>query len=205
MITANKLIILLLSIFSIFLLSLTFFIDDSSELYKLISYYDFGLCFFFLYDFFKQLREENNKLKYFFTIGWLDFLSSVPVVAEFRFLRVFRVFRVIKIIRSTRKLLEFLTTNKKESFFSFIIFIVIVSIIATSSGVLYVEHEVGNIKTAENTLWWTFVTITTVGYGDFYPVTPEGKILSVILITTGIAAFGAIISYITDKVNSIKE
>ncbi|WP_240643138.1 potassium channel family protein [Sinomicrobium pectinilyticum] len=39
---------------------------------------------------------------------------------------------------------------------------------------IYVEKGIDNIKTAEDALWWSYVTITTVGYGDFYPVTKCG-------------------------------
>jgi hypothetical protein len=70
--------------------------------------------------------------------------------------------------------------------------------------VLYLEKDVGNIKTAEDALWWSYITITTVGYGDFYPVTNLGKLSASILILNGIAIFGAIISYINERVNTIK-
>lgn len=63
----------------------------------------------------------------------------------------------------------------------------------------------GNITTAEDALWWSFITITTVGYGDFYPVTNIGKLIAFILIVCGIATFGTTISYITEKASSFKE
>ena len=195
---------LLFSIFSVGLLIYSFFLPHESQVYKLINYYDFALCFYFLYDFFKQLFSEENKWRYFYTVGWLDLISSIPVVAEFRVLRFVRILRVIKMIRSIRALLRFISQNKKESLFGFIIFLVVVSIVLTSTAVLYFEKDVGNIKTAEDALWWTFITITTVGYGDYYPVTGFGKIAATLLIATGIGFFGAVISFVTDKVNNIK-
>jgi voltage-gated potassium channel len=53
---------------------------------------------------------------------------------------------------------------------------------------------VENITTAEDALWWSFITITTVGYGDFYPVTHIGKPITFVLIVCGIASFGTAIS-----------
>ena len=192
------------SIFSIALLTYTFFIPKESQIYRLINYYDFALCLYFLYDFLKQLISEEKKWRYLYTVGWLDLISSIPVVAEFRILRFVRVVRVIKIIRSIRSLINFISQNKKQSLFGFIVFLVVVLIVVTSTAVLYFEKDIGNIKTAEDALWWTFITITTVGYGDFYPVTGLGKLSASVLIATGIGFFGAIISFVTDKVNNIK-
>ena len=47
-----------------------------------------------------------------------------------------------------------------------------------------------NIKTAEDAIWWSYVTITTVGYGDKFPITTEGRIIGAILMTTGVGIFG---------------
>jgi voltage-gated potassium channel len=60
-----------------------------------------------------------------------------------------------------------------------------------------------NIRTAEDALWWSYTTITTVGYGDRYPVTSEGRIIGVMLMTVGVGIFGTytaiISSWITGK------
>lgn len=205
MLTVTKLIVALLSIFSIILLSATFFLPEDSEVNKLIHYYDFGLCLVFLYDFFQQLSKRKKKWRYFITYGWLDLLSSVPVISEFRYVRVLRIFRILRIIKSFRMLYRFIITNKKASLYGFIVFSASVILVLSSTLVLYFEKDVGNIKTAEDAMWWSYVTITTVGYGDYYPVTNIGKVIASVLILNGIAIFGAIVSYITGKVNSIKE
>ena len=192
------------SIFSIALLVYSFFLPHTSEVYQLINYYDFALCVYFMYDFIKQLYLAEKKWHYFYTVGWLDLISSVPVITGFRMLRLARVLRVIKMIRSIRSLIRFISQNKKESLFGLIVFLVVVSIVVTSTAVLHFEKDVGNIKTAEDALWWTFITITTVGYGDYYPITGFGKLAASLLIATGIGFFGAVISFVTDKVNSIK-
>lgn len=205
MLSVTKLIIALLSIFSIILLSLTFFIEQDSELNKLIHYYDFGLCAVFLYDFFVQLYRRKKRWRYFFTYGWLDLLSSIPVISEFRYIRVLRIFRILRIIKSFNILYKFIITNKKASLYGLIVFISTMILILSSTLVLYLEQDVGNIRTAEDALWWSYITITTVGYGDYYPVTNAGKLTASILILNGIAIFGAIVSYITDKVNTVKK
>ncbi len=197
--SVTNIIIMLLSIFSIFLLSLLFFIPSDSEVYRLITYFDFILCLIFLLDFLSQLKNAKNKWRYFYTVGWLDLLSSIPMVSEFRFIRIFRVFRIIRIIKSINILVTFVRDNKTASFYGFIVFVVFTTLVLSTSAVLYFEKDVGNITTADEALWWSFITITTVGYGDYFPVTTIGKLFTSVLIVCGIASFGTAISYINQK------
>ncbi|MBM3452384.1 MAG: two pore domain potassium channel family protein [Bacteroidetes bacterium] len=63
--------------------------------------------------------------------------------------------------------------------------------------ILQVENDPkSNIKTAEDAIWWADVTITTVGYGDKFPVTSEGRIISAILMTTGVGLFGIFTAFV---------
>jgi voltage-gated potassium channel len=67
----------------------------------------------------------------------------------------------------------------------------ILMIIFSSIAILQFEKDINsNIKTAEDAIWWSYVTITTVGYGDKYPITTEGRIIGAILMTTGVGIFG---------------
>lgn len=200
----SKLTIAIFSIVSIGLLTVSFFLDHNSELYRLLNYYDWGLCAFFLYDFFEELFTSKNKTKYFFTVGWLDLLSSIPVVHEFRFARIIRVIRIIRIFHSAKLLIEYLRSNRKSSLYGAIVMILISIIILSSFFVLWVEQDVGNIKTAEDALWWTFISVTTVGYGDYFPVTNVGKLLASFLIMSGIVGFGTVVSFLSSKFNKYK-
>jgi len=78
------------------------------------------------------------------------------------------------------------------------------TLVLSTTAVLYLEKDVGNITTAEDALWWSFVTITTVGYGDFYPVTNLGKLITFVLIVCGIASFGTAISWINQFARKFK-
>lgn len=205
MISVNNIVIMLLSIFSIVLLSLTFFLPQESEIYRLLTFFDFLLCIIFLYDFIKQFIAADNKWKYMLTIGWLDLLSSIPLVSELRYIRVFRIFRIFRIIKSIKFLVEFIKENKASSLYGFVVFSVFTILVLSTTAVLFVEQNVGNINTAEDALWWSFITITTVGYGDHYPVTNVGRLISVVLIVAGVASFGAAISYINDRTQALKK
>src|SRR5262249_30244586 len=49
----------------------------------------------------------------------------------------------------------------------------------------------GNIRTPQDALWWAFATVTTVGYGDKFPVTTEGRMIAAVLMTAGVGLFGS--------------
>jgi len=96
--------------------------------------------------------------------------------------------------------------TKRENKFSLFGLIYLLAFIIFPILILIIEGSVekSNIKTAEDALWWTYVSITTVGYGDFYPVTGLGKILASVLILFGVGLFGIVTSYFSSKFNNIK-
>jgi len=200
-----KLVIGVFSLFSIGLLVISFFVEHPSELYRLLNYFDFAFCGLFLYDFFVELYKSDNRSKYFFTYGWLDLLSSIPVIHEFRFVRIFRVFRIVRLIKSYNQFRLFIKYEQKSTIYALILILITFIIITTSFLVLYLEKDIGNITTAENTLWWAYITVTTVGYGDYFPVTLGGKAVASILIFTGFIAFGTVISFVNDKLSRYKD
>jgi voltage-gated potassium channel len=70
-------------------------------------------------------------------------------------------------------------------------------IIFSSIAILQVEKDpASNIKSAEDAIWWAYVTITTVGYGDKYPVTTEGRVIAAVLMTAGVGLFGTFTAYV---------
>lgn len=204
----TKLLISFFSAFGIIILAYSLFLPADSETYRLLWYFDFVLCLFFLSDFFKQLFEAKNKLKYLYTTGWLDFISSIPVVSEmrlFRFLRIVRIIKIFSRIGSFKDVINLLKKESKKTIYGVVIFIQTTSLFLSIFLVLHIEKNIGNINTAEDAIWWAFITVTTVGYGDLYPVTNEGRFLAIILIFTGILSFSAIVSYINNALKSIKQ
>ena len=73
--------------------------------------------------------------------------------------------------------------------------------------ILYLEKDMpgANIHNASDAFWWTFVTITTVGYGDFFPVTLEGRIVAIILITTGVGMFGSFTAVLASWIMDVSD
>lgn len=171
----------------------------SEETSRLLNYIDVAICIFFFVEFCIRFYQADNKLK-FMRWGWIDLVSSIPMINFFRFGRIFRLIRLIRILRAFRTTKHFVTyvfKSKAQGAFTSVIILAILLIIFSSIAILQVENApTSNIKTAEDAIWWSYVTITTVGYGDKFPVTTEGRIIAMFLMTAGVGLFGTFTAYI---------
>jgi voltage-gated potassium channel len=93
--------------------------------------------------------------------------------------------------------LDHLFANKAKGTFYSATVLAVLLIIFSAIAILQVENDPNsNIKTAEDAIWWAYVTITTVGYGDKFPVTTEGRIIAAMLMTAGVGLFGTFTAYV---------
>lgn len=188
--------ILLVSVLAMTVLAAEVFVDDQSETAQLLRYADMFLCVLFFGDFLVCFARAKHKGKYMLTWGWLDLLSSIPAVDMLRWGRASRLLRILRLlrgIRSARILMRFILERRAQSAAMAAALASIVVIAAASLCVLLAERSAGsaaNIRTAEDALWWSIVTITTVGYGDHYPVTGEGRLVAAALMIVGIGLIG---------------
>ena len=191
---------IVLSIFSIGLLAGDMLFVTNPDIVLVIQRLDLLICMIFFFDFLYTLYTAENKVKYFITWGWIDLLSCIPMVDELRvgrLVRLYRLFRLIRVIKTTKILMNQLTCNRANNSFVAIMLLSIITISMCSIMILVVENTPeANIKTAEDAIWWCYVTMTTVGYGDKYPVTTEGRILGSILMTIGVGVFGIFSGYV---------
>lgn len=192
-------VVMLLSIYVLIALVVDTFIPLSPQTSKLINHIDNIICIFFFFEFFYRLFKSEDKLK-FLKWGWIDLLSAIPMIPFLRYGRVIRLIRLIRIVRAFKSIKGFLGhlfENKKEGTFTSMSVIAIVLVIFSAIAILQVETSPeSNIKTAEDAIWWSYVTITTVGYGDKYPVTTEGRFIAAILMTAGVGLFGTFTAFI---------
>lgn len=184
----------IVSILSIFILLLDITVISNPEISNIIQVTDLIICLIFFFDFIYNIITAENKLKYL-KWGWLDLISSIPMIDCFRMARLARIFKLIKIIRLikfSKLLYTYIQQHKTRNVIAFVCFIFILLIFTGSVGILIAEegHAKANILLAEDAVWWSIVTITTIGYGDFYPVTTMGRIVSVFLMVGGISLFG---------------
>ncbi len=199
-VTAYDLVIGILAIFSLIILITIYLGNLSSQDQAVLLYLEDALCVVFLLDFFRSLHLAPDKWGYFLRGGgWLDLLGSIPIsaFAIFRFARLFRVVRLLRKMTGG-ELRRMFTRQLAQSTLLFTLVIALLLVFTISWLVLLAEQGApnSNIKTYHDAVWWAFVTITTVGYGDYYPVTGWGQSLAVILMFFGLGIIGVLSSYL---------
>jgi voltage-gated potassium channel len=207
-ITTYDLVIGLLAIFSLIILIPLYFGNLSPSDKTVLTILEDSLCAVFLFDFFRSLRLAPDKWGYFLKGGgWLDLLGSIPLSA-FAIFRVARLFRIVRLLRKMTggELRRILTRRLAQSTLLFTLVIALFLIFTISWIVLYAEQGASNanIKTYHEAVWWAFVTITTVGYGDYYPVTTLGQSMAIILMFFGLGIIGVLSSYLATTFISLQ-
>lgn len=194
------------------------FIDISKGLNTWQLYADMIILIVFILDYIVRFFVSKNK-KSFIKENILDLISIIPFSSFFRILRVFKLTKLLKILKISKlvKFTRFVTyiarlVKKGQKFlntngFKYMLTLTASSIFIGSVGISYFEK-----MDFVDGLWWSFVTTTTVGYGDLSPVTTPGRIIAVILMIIGIGLLSSTTSTITsyfftmsDKNKSVKK
>ena len=157
----------------------------------------------FLGDFLWRLWNAPAKGEYFWRgFGWADLLSSLPF-PQVKLFRAFRLWRVVRGFRQfgVRQLWREFWLHRADNALLTVVFLVMLIVEFGALGVLSLEeHAPGaNITTASDAIWYVYVTITTVGYGDHYPVTTRGRVVGVLIMTAGVGVFGTLAGFLSNK------
>lgn len=157
----------------------------------------------------KSLLE---KLSYMSTpAAIIDLLAIFPAYRELRVLRLFILFRVFKLLKYSKNIAQFteVLTSKK---FELLTLMLLLAFVVTSAGIaLYILEEQINPKITSlfDALYLALVTMSTVGYGDIYPVTNEGKVIAMMSIVSGITlisfATSVIVTAFSEKLTELKD
>lgn len=176
------------------------------EVSRMLAIIDDLICVFFLAEFIFSFVKAKSKLR-FMKWGWIDLLSSIPVyhfLSAGPIFAIVRILRIFRAYRSIRILVKYVFKDKIKGTFHSAALFAVVCIIFSSIAILQVEKAANsNIKSAEDALWWSLVTITTVGYGDLYPVTSLGRLIGAVLIIVGVALFGIFTGYVASWFTNI--
>jgi voltage-gated potassium channel len=170
----------------------------------------------FTLEYLLRIYVADRKLSFVFSFfGIIDFLAIIPFYLSFgvdlrslRALRFLRLFRILKLVRYNKAMNHFTRAIKsaKEEIFLFI-FITLILIYFSAVGIYYFENEAQpkHFSSIFDSLWWAIITLTTVGYGDVYPITVGGKVFTffILMIGLGIVAIptGIISSALTKSVD----
>lgn len=172
-------------------------VKEIDRVYHDMLYYgEWIITIFFTIEYIARVITVKKPSKYIFSFyGIIDFLAVIPYYLssiDLRFLRAFRIFRIFrafKLIRYNKALNRFQIAYRivKEELMLFMIVILILLFIV-SAGIYFFENEAQPdvFKSIFHSAWWSIVTLTTVGYGDVYPITVLGKIFTFFVLIIGV-------------------
>ena len=171
--------------------------DISEDLISFLYYLEVFTVSLFSLEYLIRIWVSKKPILYVFSFfGIIDLLAVLPFFLvgylDLRFLRAFRIlriFRALKIVRYNKAMKRFglaFILVKEEIVLFFVCTIILIFI--TSAGIYYFENEAQpeTFKSIFHSAWWSIVTLTTVGYGDIYPITLGGRIFTFFVLMIGV-------------------
>jgi voltage-gated potassium channel len=176
---------------------------------------DFLVCVILFADFLRNLWRAPSRTEYFFrTGGWLDLLGSIPAVpglpwtALFHLARLSQLVRIVKHLRAQDRDEMIERTRRAPAKAALATVVIAAYALVTVASLLILRLESGatgaTIKTGADAFWWAMVTVTTVGYGDYVPVTFPGRALAIVLMVFGIGIFAVLSSFVASKLVGLR-
>jgi voltage-gated potassium channel len=200
---AYNLLILVLTVVSLVVMVLLW-LPFNAETRVLLRGYDTAICIVFLLDFAVALHRAPDKRRYFLKEGGcLDLLGALPsfgreALGLIRLARLHRLRRISRSLghQSRKQMVADLLRNRAQYALATTVLSVFLVVATTSLVVLDAESgsPTGNIRTAGDAFWWSMVTIATVGYGDFYPVTLVGRLSAMMAMVVGVGLIASLAS-----------
>jgi voltage-gated potassium channel len=193
--------------------------NNSVDTVNILNNFELICVIIFSAEYMLRIFVSKNPFKYIFSFyGIIDFLAIFPFylrgtfdLRALRAFRIFRIFRALKLIRYNKALNRFHIAAKivKEEVILFLI-ITFIFIFLASAGIYFFENEAQPeiFASVIHSGWWAVVTLTTVGYGDVYPITMGGKIFTffILLIGVGIVTIPAgLVASALSKAREIEE
>ncbi|MEA3336105.1 MAG: potassium channel family protein [Chloroflexota bacterium] len=158
------------------------------------------ISLFLIVDGFYKVFRQRGRRRYFFEYyGWMTILGSIPGL---HFLRLIQFWLAVRKLGDDerRRVKTIAENNRAQSILLLLTAVAIVVFEFSAAFVLEAEFQAAgaNIVTAEDALWWAYVTVMTVGYGDKYPVTSGGRIVGTLLMAVGISLISVFTSFVTN-------
>jgi voltage-gated potassium channel len=151
----------------------------------------------FTIEYLLRILVADRKLRFVFSFyGVIDLLAILPFYLQLSFdlrslriLRLLRLFRVLKLVRYSRAIrrfhLAFLMVREELTLF---LAVACVLVFLSAVGIYHFEHEAQPkiFSSVPQSLWWSIVTLTTVGYGDAFPITTMGRVFTFFVLLVGL-------------------
>lgn len=187
-----------LSIVNIFLI----YAARSDNVDSVVEIMNIPISLIFFCDFTFRLFTADSKSRYFFSeFGWADLLASLPI-PQLKILRLFRIFRAYRLGKEygVKNMARTFWEERAQSALLAVLLFIMMLLEFGSMAMVYAEEDAAgaNITTGGDAVWWAYVTITTVGYGDQFPVTTAGRLIGVLVMTGGVALFGVLTGFLAN-------
>lgn len=199
--------ILGVSILSVFNLVVVWFMrnPDIDQVFVIM---DALLTSIFVMDVLRRLVVADDARRYLVGgYGWVDVIAAVPLLRILRLVRIYRLARVLQRLGGPVRAFRTFFSNKAAGGLLSVLLVAILVMEFGALAVLAVERgaEGANIETAQDAIWYLLVTMSTVGYGDQYPVTDLGRLIGSLIIIVGVGVFGTLTGFLANAFLSPSE
>jgi hypothetical protein len=187
-----------LAILSIVNLVLAVIVRDP-HIIQVIVVIDSIIILVFLGDLLRRLNVATDNRRYLIEgWGWVDAISIIPMLRLARLLRVVRVVRVMQRIGGPTAALKAFFKNRATGGLLLVMLIALLVLEFGSLAMLWAERAEpdASIVSAEDALWYLVVTMSTVGYGDLFPVSQLGRAVGTLIIIVGVGVFGTLTGFL---------
>ena len=191
-------ILFILIIFSIILIMLESVKSIDIEYHRILLGLEWIVTIFFTIEYIARIICIKKPTKYIFSFyGIIDFLSTIPLyisyifagsqillaVRAFRLLRVFRILKLVQFLGEASQLKSALKASRAK--ITVFLFAVLIASVILGTLMYWIEGDEAGFTSIPTSIYWTIVTLTTVGYGDIAPITPQGQFIATIIMLLG--------------------
>lgn len=193
---------LIISIATLFSMIYQTFWKQSAEMYFYLNTFDFFATFLLLGAWLTEFSQSNKRD----WKVWLDLILCVPVLPGV-WQEHYIILRFLRTLRSLKFIYEFFDHHKKTNKFVDCCLICITFVFVSAILVFNCEKHVdgANIKNFSDSLWWAMATITTIGYGDRFPVSDLGRLVGGFVMIGGVGLFASFTAFFASKFSEKKE
>jgi voltage-gated potassium channel len=186
-----------LSIVNLFLAVLV----RDANIVQVVLIVDSILAIVFLIDFLRRVNVATDIRAYVVHgYGWLDLVSIVPMLRIARILRIARVIRVLQRMGGVRPAFRAFFASRATGGMLLVMLIALLVLEFGAMAMLWAEGSTpdASITTGQDAVWYLIVTMSTVGYGDLYPVTDLGRLIGSVIIVVGVGVFGTLTGFLAN-------
>lgn len=191
-------ILFIIIIFSIILIMLESVKSIDADYHRILLTLEWVVTIFFTIEYIARIVCIKKPKSYIFSFyGIVDFLSTIPLylsyifagsqvllaVRTFRLLRVFRILKLVQFLGEASQLKKALKASRAK--ITVFLFAVLIASVMLGTLMYIVEGDEAGFTSIPTSIYWTIVTLTTVGYGDIAPITPQGQLIATIIMLLG--------------------